>query len=254
MWWIGRPGIEDARRLMRITGFKVLSFGCFGTLVDRDSGLWSALKPLLASGRIGLPRQEVLAAFDRHEAALEASSPELPYSEILARAHRALAKEWAVLCAEDEHTRFGHSVPKWPAFADAPAALQYFSRYFKIVALMNGDRHSFADSARLLEARFDLVCTAEDTGSYMPDQRSIRCVIGKLAKLGYLAGDILHVGASPPRDLAPAAAAGLATAWIDRHSAPGDADKVAPAERALFGARFPSIAHLVKAHQEELRA
>lgn len=238
---------------MRITGFKVLSFSCFGTLIDRDSGLWSALRPLLASGRIGLPRQEVLAAFDRHEAALETSNPELPYSEILAQAHRALAKEWAVLCSQDEHTRFGHSVPKWPAFADAPAALQYFSRYFKIVALMSGDRHSFADSVRLLEARFDLVCTAEDSGSYLPDKRSIRYVIGRLAKLGYLTGEILHVGASS-RDLAPAAAAGLATAWIDRRSAGGDTDKVAPCEGAPFRARFPSIAHLVKAHQEELRA
>ena len=239
---------------MRLTGFKVLSFGCYGTLIDRDSGIWTALRPLLASGRIGLSREEVLAAFDRYETALGASSPGLPYCEILAQAHRALAKEWAVLCSDDEHTQFGHSVPKWPAFADAPAALQYFSRYFKIVALMNGDRHSFADSARRLEARFDLVCTAEDTGSYMPDQRSIRYLIGKLAKLGYLTGQILHVGASPPRDLAPAAAAGLATAWIDRHAPAGDTDKVAPSEGAPFGARFPSIAHLVKAHQEELRA
>ena len=235
---------------MRIIGFKVLSFGCFGTLIDRDSGIWSALKPLLASGRIGLPRQEVLAAFDRHEAALEASRPELPYAQILARAHRALAQEWAVLCSDDEHTQFGHSVPKWPAFADAPAALQYFSRYFKIAAFVSGDRHSLADSTRRLEARFDLVCTAEETGSYMPDQRSIRHMIGKLARLGYDAEEILHIGASPRRDLAAAAASGLATAWIDRRSAGGDADKVAPSE----GARFPSIAHLVRAHQEELRA
>ncbi|MGH7105464.1 MAG: HAD family hydrolase [Acetobacteraceae bacterium] len=239
---------------MRITGFKVLSFDCYGTLIDRDSGIWSALKPLLAGGHTGLSREEALAAFDRQEAALEASSTELPYSEILAQAHRALAKEWAVLCSEDEHIRFGHSVPKWPAFADAPAALQYFGRYFEIVALMNGDRHSLADSARLLEARFDLICTAEEIGSYMPDQRGIRHVIGKLAKLGYLAGEILHVGASPQRDLAPAAAAGLATAWIDRRSAGGDTDKVALPEGVRFGLRFRSIAHLVKAHQEELRA
>ena len=239
---------------MRITGFKVLSFCCFGTLIDRDSGICSALKPLLASGSIGLPRQEVLAAFERHEAALEASSPELPYSQILAQAHRALAREWAVLCCEDEHTRFGQSVPKWPAFADAPAALQYFSRYFKTAAFVCADRHSFADSARRLEARFDLVLTAEETASYVPDQRSIRRMIGKLARLGYHPGEILHIGASPQRDLAAAAASGLATAWIDRRSAGEDAAKVALSAGTTCGARFPSIAHLVKAHQEELRA
>lgn len=239
---------------MLLTSFKVLSFGCYGTLIDRDSGIWTALRPLLAGGRIRLSREEVLAAFERHEAALEASSPELPYSEVLAQAHRALAKEWAVLCSDAEHTLFGRSVPDWPAFADAPAALQYFSRYFKIVALTNGDRHSFAGSARRLETRFDLVCTAEDIGSYVLDERSIRQVIGKLAKLGYVAWEILHIGASPQRDLAPAAATGLATAWIDRRSAAVDTDKVILSEGRPFGPRFPSIAHLVKAHQEELRA
>ena len=238
---------------MLLTSFKVLSFGCYGTLIDRDLGVLTALRPLLASGRIGLSREEVLAAFDRQESALQASSPGLPYSEMLAQAHRALAREWAVLCSDAEHSQFGRSVPKWPAFADAPAALQYFSRYFKIVALTNGDRHSFAGSAHRLEAKFDLVCTAEEIGSCMPDPRNIHYVVHKLAKLGYVAGQILHIGASPRRDLAPAATVGLATAWIDR---PGgvDAAKVPLREGAPFGPRFSSIADLVKAHQEELRA
>jgi 2-haloalkanoic acid dehalogenase type II len=239
---------------MRLTGFKVLSFGCYGALIDRDSGIWTALRPLLASGHIGLSREAVLAAFERHETAIAASSPALPYSEILTQAHRALAKEWAVLCSDAEHTQFGRSVPEWPAFADAPAALQYFSRYFKIIALTNGDRHSFAASARRLEAKFDLVCTAEEIGSYMPDPRNIHYVVHKLAKLGYVAGQVLHIGASPRRDLAPAAAVGLATVWIDRPPGGGDADKVPLREGASFGPRFSSIADLVKAHQEELRA
>jgi 2-haloalkanoic acid dehalogenase type II len=239
---------------MLLTSFKVLSFGCYGTLIDRDSGILTALRPLLESGRIGLSREEVLAAFDRQESALQAGNPGLPYSEMLAQAHRALAREWAVLCSDAEHTLFGRSVPKWPAFADAPAALQYFRRYFKIAALTNGDRDSFAGSARRLEAKFDLVCTAEEIGSYMPDPRNIHYVVHKLAKLGYVAGQILHIGASPQRDLAPAAAVELATAWIDRHPRGGDADKVPLPEGAPFGPRFSSIADLVKAHQEELRA
>lgn len=239
---------------MRVTGFKILSFGCYGTLIDRDSGIWTALKPLLASGRIELSREDVLATFERHETALWASGPELPYSEILTQAHRALAREWAVLCSDAEHTLFGQSVPKWPAFADAPAALQYFGRYFKTAVLVNADRHSFAGSARRLEAKFDLVCTAEEIGSYVPDQRSFCYVIGKLTKLGYHAAEILHIGASRDRDLAPAAGAGLATAWIDRPSAGEDADKLDICEGAAFGPRFFSIADVVKAHQEELRS
>ena len=239
---------------MRLTGFKVLSFGCYGTLIDRDSGVWTALRPLLASGRVGLPRREVLAAFDRHESGLEARDPELSYSEMLAQAHRALAKEWGILCSDAEHTLFGQSVPKWPAFVGVPGALQYFKRYFKIVVLTNGDRDSFASSARRLEARFDLICTAQEIGSYKPDPRNIRYLLGKLAELGYAVVDILHIGASPQRDLAPAAAAGLATAWINRRSADADADKVSPREGTPSGPSFSSLPDLVRAHQDELRA
>lgn len=239
---------------MWLTGFKVLSFGCYGTLIDRDSGIWTALRPLLASGHMRLPRSEVLAAFDRHELAVAGDSPELSYSELLARAHSILAKEWGALSSDAEHTLFGRSVPKWPAFADVPAALQYFKRYFKVAVLTNGDRDSFAGSSRRLGIRFDLVCMAEEAGSYMPDPRNVRFLLKKLAGLGYAAGDVLHVGASTRRDLAPTKDSGLATAWIDRRSTDADADKVASAEGTPFGPRFSSVADLVRAHQEELRA
>ncbi|MHB8815467.1 MAG: HAD family hydrolase [Steroidobacteraceae bacterium] len=236
-----------------LTGFKVLSFGCYGTLINRDSGVWTALRPLLTSGRVGLPRCEVLAAFDRHESGLEERNPKLPYSEILAEAHRALAREWGILCSDAEHTVFGRSVPKWPPFVGVPGALQYFKRYFKIVVLTNGDRDSFASSARRLEVRFDLICSAQEIGSYKPDPRNVRYMLGKLAKLGYAAVDILHIGTSPQRDLAPAAAAGLATAWINLRVADSEADKVSPREGTPSGLRFTSLPDLVRAHQEELR-
>ena len=251
-------GVRRARiangGLMRLTEFKVLSFGCYGTLVDRDSGIWAALRPLLASGRVGLSRFDVLSAFDRHESACESHSPDLPYSETLALAHRAVAKEWAVLCSDAEHELFGKSVPQWPAYVDVPAALQYFKRYFKVAVLTNGARDSFAGSARRLEARFDTVCTAEEIGSYKPDPRSFRHLLGKLAVLGYATGTILHVAASPHRDLRPAARAGLATARIARRSPEADADKVVSTEGSPSGLCFSSLADLVRAHQEELRA
>ena len=118
--------------IMSLTNLKVLSFGCYGTLIDRDSGIWTALRPLLASSRIGLPRQEVLAAFDRHEFSLGARNPELPYSEMLAQAHRALAKEWGTLCSDAgsagnpcKHLRQRHRVtPNMASTCDRPESAQ----------------------------------------------------------------------------------------------------------------------------------
>ena len=239
---------------MRLTDFKVLSFGCYGTLIDRDAGVWTALKRLLAGDRIKLSRREVLAAFDRHQRRIEAASPELTYRELLAQAHSGLAKEWGVLCADAEHELFGSSVPQWPPFALVPAALQYLKRYFRIAVLTNGDRESLASSVRRLEARFDWVYTAEEIGSFKPDPRNFAFLLDRLGQLGYAPGELLHVAASVRRDLAPAARLGIATAWITRHADDADADKVDRTGGAPFSPHFSSLADSIKAHQEELRA
>ena len=232
---------------MRLTDFKALSFGCYGTLIDRDSGLWTALQPLLHAGSIKLPRDQVLAAFVRHEVAQQAETPAMLYSRVLTEAHHRLAREWGVLLSDDAHALFGKSVPHWPVFADAPAALQYLKRYFKLALLSNVDKENFAGTARRLEVRFDAVFTAEEIGSYKPDARNFEYLIEGLAKVGLARGEILHVAASPPRDQVPALRSGMAFAWIERPGAarPG---------RSAPQFRFANLVDIVKAHQEELLA
>ena len=95
---------------MRLTDFETLSFGCYGTLIDRDSGIYAALRPLLAAGNVTLQRQDVLAIFTRFETAQQAKTPAMRYSEVLAQVHRSLAKEWGVLLSDDTHALFGKSV------------------------------------------------------------------------------------------------------------------------------------------------
>jgi 2-haloalkanoic acid dehalogenase type II len=241
---------------MRLTDFKVLSFGCYGTLIDRESGIYTALRSLLSHGRVGLSREEVLAVFTRHEAVQQSETPGMLYSGVLSEVHRRLAKEWGVLASDDDHALFGKSVPQWPVFADAPAGLQYLKRYFKLVILSNVDRESFAASRRRLEVRFDDVVTAQEIGSYKPDLRNFEYLVSRLAKLGLDRRNVLHAAQSPVRDLVPAGRCGLAAARIDRRpEGAGDDVTVEPGgEPARCEFRFSSLVGMVKAHQEELRA
>ena len=239
---------------MPLTEFKVLSFGCYGALIDRDSGVYAALRPLRGNGHVGLSREEVLAAFTRHEAAQQAETPKMPYSGVLAEVHRHLAKEWGVLASDDEHALFSKSVPQWPVFADVPAGLQYLKRFFKLVILSNVDRDSFTGSRRRLEVPFDEVLTADQIGSYKPELRNFEYLVRRVAKLGFDRGQILHTAQSPVRDLIPAARCSLATAWIDRQlERPGGDATVPVAGDPRCEFRFPSLVDMVKAHQEELR-
>jgi 2-haloalkanoic acid dehalogenase type II len=234
----------------RLTDFRVLTFDCYGTLIDWESGILAALAPLTA--RAGVAREAALEAFGRHESAQEAETPGMLYSGVLAEVHRRLAREWGVAAAEAEHAAFGASVPNWPAFPDSPGALAYLKRHFALVVLSNVDHASFAGSAKRLGVAFDAVHTAEDIGSYKPSDANFRYLLDRLAERGFAPGDVLHTAQSLFHDHVPAKRAGLATAWIDRrHDKDGWGATPPPPGAVTPDFRFPSLEAMAAAHRAE---
>jgi len=238
---------------MKLSDFKVLTFDCYGTLIDWESGISAALAPLRRAANLTLERDALLARFAAHEAALEAETPAMRYSELLAEVHRRLAREFGATLDDAAHVAFGASVPQWPAFEDTPAALQYLKRYYRLVILSNVDRASFAGSNRRLGVSFDAICTAEDIGSYKPDPRNFRYLIGAVDKLGFKSAAILHTAESLYHDHAPAKAAGLATAWIYRRQGKeGFGATRPPKEMPAYDFRFTALGEMARAHEREV--
>jgi 2-haloacid dehalogenase len=240
---------------MKLKDFSVLTFDSYGTLIDWESGIHEALRPLLqASGR-GMDRDAVLEIFARHESAQEEETPGMIYSDLLAEVHRRIAREWGCDVGEEMHCRFGASVPDWPAFADSAQALAYLKQHFKLVILSNVDRTSFAGSNARLGVAFDAVYTAQDIGSYKPSPRNFEYMLAQLGELGHEKTDILHTAQSLFHDHAPAKAFGLASAWIDRrHDREGFGATMPPPSGAAYDFRFPSLAAMAEAHAAELNA
>lgn len=235
---------------LQLRDFRALTFDCYGTLIDWETGIFAALQPMLAAGKVTLAREPVLAEFARQEAAQESATPAMVYRELLAEVHRRLARAWQVNVPEASHLAFGASVPQWPVFADTPAALQYLGRHFKLVILSNVDRDSFAGSNEKLGVKFDAIYTAQDIGSYKPDARNFRYLIDALAKLGIERGQILHTAQSLYHDHAPAKAAGLATAWIDRRdNGAGWGATLPPADGPAYDFRFVTLREMADAHR-----
>jgi 2-haloacid dehalogenase len=233
-----------------MNNFCVLTFDCYGTLIDWESGLFAALQPLLTRAGVTLPRDAVLATFAEHESRQEAATPAMRYSELLCDVHAQLGRSWGVAPVAAESQAFGASVGDWPAFGDTVAALQYLGQHYKLVILSNVDRASFAATLRRLGVAFDAVFTAEDIGSYKPDPRNFAYLIEHLAAMGLARGDILHTAQSLFHDHAPANAAGLASAWIDRRQdAQGWGATSAPPPGVRYDFRFASMAEMAQAHQ-----
>lgn len=239
---------------MRLDDFAALTFDCYGTLIDWESGMLDALRPAFAQRRPDLTDEALLEAHGRSEHDLQAAHPKMLYSEILRRTYLALAKEFGIATDEAAAARYAASIKNWPAFPDTAAALQYLKRYYKLVILSNVDRASFGLSLPKLGVAFDAVLTAEEIGSYKPDLHNFHYMIGKLAEMGVPKAKILHTAQSLFHDHVPAKALGLRTAWINRrYDKPGTgATKPATPVTPDFVAN--SMAEFVGQHQALRRA
>ncbi len=233
---------------MHLTDFAVLSFDCYGTLIDWESGLWTALQPLLARCPDPPAREEALARFASMELAVQAEHPAMAYSDVLAEAHRRLAAAWGTKADSEEARRFGASVGDWPAFPDTPDALRRLKARYRLVILSNVDKASFARTLPRLGVEFHDVLTAQEIGSYKPDLRNFAFLIARVAEHGIPQAKILHVAQSLFHDHAPANAAGLASAWIDRRAGAQGCGATAPPPAGVrWDFRFESLGALADA-------
>jgi 2-haloacid dehalogenase len=237
---------------MKLSDFDVLSFDCYGTLIDWESGLYAALAPLRSRVEGHISRDVVLEAFALRESSQQSLTPEMPYSDLLAEVHGQLAAGWGVTRDLTEDTAFGQSVGDWPPFPDTVEALQYLKKHYRLVVLSNVDHVSFAVTGRCLAVAFDSIYTAQDIGSYKPDPRNFAYLLARQADQGTARERILHVAQSLFHDHAPANAAGLASAWIDRRYDRGGSGATAPVSVDVrYDFRFASLIALAEAHRAE---
>jgi 2-haloacid dehalogenase len=238
---------------VKLTDFDTLTFDCYGTLIDWETGIFEALKPLLARARTPLTRDQVLEAHARHESSQQTFTPAKRYQELLSIVYKRMAEEWGLSCTYDECVTYGRSIGNWPAFADSAAALQYLKQHYKLVILSNVDNESFTFSNARLQVEFDAIITAEDVGSYKPSPRNFEYMLEKLGQRGIGKQNILHTAESLFHDHQPANGFGLASCWIyRRHAQPGFGATMDPGSQPNIDFRFDSMAEMVKAHQEEL--
>jgi len=239
---------------MRLTDFKALTFDCYGTLIDWESGMMQALAGLIGKSRHNLTRDLILEAHARHESAQQRQTPAKRYCDILSVVYRRLAEEWGVPVTIDECEEYGQSVRHWPAFVDSPGALQYLKKFYKLIILSNVDNRSFSFSNAALGVQFDAIYTAEDIGSYKPDDRNFIYMLEHAGDLGLAKGDILHTAESLFHDHVPARRHGIANCWIyRRHAQEGFGATIDPGQRPKTDFKFNSLAELAMAHQEALR-
>lgn len=240
---------------MSLIDYEVLTFDCYGTLIDWETGLLGALAPLMQLAEPAVSVKGALEVFALAESTQESETPDMRYPQVLEEVHSRLAMEWGVAASQAMSEAFGQSVPSWPAFADSVEALGYLKRFYRLVILSNVDRESFRASNSKLAVEFDAVYTAEDIGSYKPDPKNFEFLLRRLnGDLGIESHRVLHVAQSVFHDHVPASKLGIDTCWIDRRSGKeGWGATAMPDEVPDLTFHYPDMATLVRAHREALR-
>ncbi len=242
------PADEWLNDSMDLRDFRVLSFDCYGTLIDWEAGILAGIRPWIEARGVEVDDAEILESFGLAESAQEAETPEALYPVVLEGVHRRLAAQWGLPPDEQAARLFGKSVGTWPPFADSHDALTRLKRRYRLVVLSNVDRESFAASRRQLDVEFDAVYTAEDIGTYKPNPANFAYLIEAEKAAGYNKSAILHVGQSLYHDHVPASGAGLATCWIQRPSPAGDHGAARPPDRRpRIDFHYTSLADLATA-------
>jgi 2-haloacid dehalogenase len=191
-----------------------LTFDCYGTLIDWESGILGAIRPLLLRKGILLGDAEILACYSRFEPEAEHGAYK-SYRRILQLVTQKFAAHLGFSLDASEEALLAQSLPQWPPFSDTVESLQALRQRFKLVVLSNIDRDMIALTAKALGIEFHRIITAEDVHAYKPEPAHFKFAIEEL-KLTQ--ANHCHVAQSLFHDIAPAQSLGLNHVWIDRRA------------------------------------
>lgn len=206
--------------------FDIITFDCYGTLIDWESGIADAFLDAAQKSGIALRRDEVLRAYERHEPIVEHEQYRAYRDVLTLTALRvaqdlgwplasAIAAETSAIATETTSGAFlPDSLPHWKPFADTNRALERLrAAGYRLGILSNVDDDLLAETRRHFTVDFDLIITAQQVGSYKPAPGHFLA-----AKKRIGAARWLHAAQSNFHDIVPVNAMGLPTAWVNRRS------------------------------------
>ncbi|MGI9658082.1 MAG: haloacid dehalogenase type II [Gaiellaceae bacterium] len=195
-----------------VAGVEALTFDCYGTLVDWESGILATLRPMLQSHGIERTDGELLESFGKLESRIQATAFG-SYRSVLEAVTSMMASQLGFAPSEDERTALPDELGTWPVFPDTREALTRLATRFKLAIVSNVDDELFAQTQDAIGVGFDEVVTAEQVRSYKPERAHFDEV---LRRLGLDQAQVIHVAQSLFHDIAPATALGLQTIWVRR--------------------------------------
>jgi 2-haloacid dehalogenase len=191
-----------------------LTFDCYGTLIDWEAGIASALRPVMRAHGIEVSDAELMKLYAEIERAGK-SGEYRRYREVLRATVRGICTRLEFVPTMSEVECLAESLGNWQPFPDTVDALQRFKNRYRLCIISNVDDDLFAGTARTLDVDFDYIVTAEQAGSYKPSHNNFALAI---ERMGIHKERVLHVAESVKLDIEAAKSFGMDAVWVNRHA------------------------------------
>ncbi len=212
--------------MLNFDDFEVLTFDCYGTLIDWESGIWEALRPILVHHHIDIKTDNALEFYGELESEAERGEYR-DYKTVLRTVLKGVGSRLGFAPTQTELQDFSRSVEDWPAFPDSARALQALKKKYSLAIISNIDDDLLALSVQRLQVQFDWVVTAQQAKSYKP---SLNNFLLAFERIGLPKNKILHVAQSLFHDIGPAKALGVSTVWVNRRHGKAGSGATPPAQ------------------------
>jgi 2-haloacid dehalogenase len=235
--------------VLDLSQFEWLSFDCYGTLIDWESGILGYLRTLLQSKACAASDEQILRLYSELEPKEQAGEYR-SYREVLASVVRSFARELHFSVTAAEAAGLAESLRNWQPFTDTVPALRSLDSHYKLAILSNVDDDLFAYSLEKLQVPFDAVVTAQQAQGYKPSHRNFELL---LERLQVSRRRLLHVAESLYHDVGPANALGITAVWVNRRQGrPAAASKLVSAKPDLEVANLATLAELCSANPRKV--
>jgi len=201
--------------------FFVISFDCYGTLINWEVGILGVLRPLIKKYGRNLSDAGILELYSTFEPQIQSNSY-MPYRQVLAEIVRKFGAKLVFTPTQQEVDSLAESIRDWPPFPDTSAALRKLKTKYKLAIISNIDDDLLAHSLRLMGVPFDHIITAHQAKSYKPSFNNFNLA---LEKIGLPREKVLHAAESLYHDIAPANELGIANVWVNRRGGKPGATK-----------------------------
>ena len=220
---------------------KILSFDCYGTLIDWETGILSALIPVLRSHDIAATDADVLELYAAWERKAEEGSF-IDYKSVLRLVMDGFAERFRFKPGAGERDCLIQSLKHWMPFPDTVSSLSALKSRFRLAIISNVDDDLFSFTHQRLGVRFDWVITAEQVRSYKPSFNNFNTAI---QRFGVPMNQVVHVAQSKYHDIEPANRLGLSSVWVNRRQEKTGAGATTPAQ-AIPDVVVPDLRSLVE--------